>query len=122
MTIEANIIRFDVEVEGVQETQFMLHYGNAIKARVGVKHFGVRVAQVRQLYVDPLHRHQGIGTRLIEECCRIAAASGCEAIALTVAQCNAGVEPFYTRQGFTIAVEYADGEIVLVKPIGPAPE
>lgn len=114
---KVQILRIEVEVEQVHEVQFVVIENGKLIARVGVRCRGLMVATFRQLYVVPECRKRGIGKQLVMACIREAREAGCCVINLSVAANNRSVIPWYNAQGFIAALEYADGEVVMVKSI-----
>lgn len=107
-------------VEGITETQFVFIQDGEMVGRVGVITSN-RVAGIRQLFVGIESRHQKVGTKLVKNCIWAAESAGCEAISLTIAKCNAGVEIFYHQLGFRIAYQWPDGEILMTLPLPHLP-
>ena len=62
---------------------------------------GGKSAWLDELYVDPAHREQGIGTNLLREAIREAEARGCAAIDLEVDHDHRRAEALYAREGFS---------------------
>lgn len=111
------IITIEPVVEQVHETQFMAMASGQCIGRVGVRTKGLEVAQMRQLYVEPAHRGQGLGKRLVGACLDLAVKDGCKSLNLTIAANNKPVRPFYERMGFIVCMEYLDGEVAMVVPL-----
>ena len=103
----------DCEVEGVKERQFIVLYRGDLVARVGVKAEGREFAEMRQLFVDEDAREKGIGRHLVSECVDYASGENCLSLAITIAKCNRGVIPFYTKLGFLPCYKFSDGELVM---------
>jgi predicted N-acetyltransferase YhbS len=59
-----------------------------------------RTAMVSRLVVDPQHRRQGIGSRLVEELCAELAKLGASSDALIVLDEGAGTGDFWASVGF----------------------
>jgi ribosomal protein S18 acetylase RimI-like enzyme len=81
-----------------------------------------RSACIKALFVHPSFRRQNIGRELVEECCDIAAAFGCETLGLSLAADNREAMAFYEKLGFTFAYEYDDGSAIVstkLRPVDP---
>jgi len=102
-------------VEGIHEFQFIA-VGRSIFGRVGLSAKDTKVASIRQLYVAPDSRKQGIGKELVRLCIYQAATEGCESINLTVAKSNEQVIPFYKKLGFILCADFGD-EVWMCRPI-----
>ncbi len=83
-----------------------------------------RYAYIVTIDVAPSFRHQGIGTRLLQQAEEQAAASGLHSIGLHVAVDNAAAIAFYQRQGYeqigtekNFYREAATDAFVYVKPL-----
>lgn len=114
-----SLLRIDPLVDGLHEVQLFLVEEGLCVGRVGLLCNKRRSATVRQLYVVPAARGRGLGKRLMEECCAIAGASGCETLALQVAKANAAVTRFYTKIGFLVSYEYDDGDLMMCRILNP---
>lgn len=70
------------------------------------------------LYVRPEYRRQGVGSHLVFECEKLAAAWGCTSIGLTVVKNNEAVLPFYRKLGYSTFC-FPDGNWNCRKDITP---
>jgi len=112
-------LSIDVTVDGLRERQFVIvDTRRKILGRVGVTAQGLAVASMRQLFVDPNHRHQGIGSLLVEKCFEFAKDRGCKSLNLSLHKMNVELgAKFYEPLGFILAAEFSDGERCYAKPI-----
>ena len=114
-----SLLRIDPLVDGLHEVQLFLVEDGLCVGRVGLLCNKRRSATVRQLYVVPEARGRGLGKRLVEECCTVAAVNGCETLALQIARANAAVTRFYSKIGFFVAYQYDDGDLMLCRILKP---
>jgi ribosomal protein S18 acetylase RimI-like enzyme len=100
---DIRITSIDVYVSGVDEIRFVALYEWAVVGTVGLQ---VRAdsAAIRQMYVRPDMRREGVGTALLKACLeRIRKTSNCEAVSLQLSLLDAdGALPFYRRHGFVV--------------------
>ena len=115
--MDYQISRLDTEVDNVRETTLIAISSGEFVGIVSLVHQDRRSACLRQLFVEPQHRHLGIGSALVNECCQIAKDSGAHTVGLSLSSQNRGVQPFYDRLGFMLAFEFDDGISVLSKPV-----
>lgn len=116
------IEKLEIFIDGVRTTQLIaICYSQiAVPQFVGTVELlcvGRRSACIRQLFVHPDYRMQGIGTMLVECALKVSRAAGCEAIGLSLAKSNDEAADFYRRLGFFFAYEYDDGSFVLSKSL-----
>jgi GNAT superfamily N-acetyltransferase len=115
--MNAFITHIDCLVEEVHERQFIAMDGSRVVGRVGVKAQGSPIAEMRQLFVVPEMRGQGVGKALVAECVRYARINQRATLNLTIAHCNREVIGFYQPLGFMPVYEFTDKEIVMVLPL-----
>ena len=84
-----------VNQTGKSRTVGCLWLGNAIDQRTGISY-----AHILLIYVHPQHRHQGIGTALIQQAENWAKARGDRSLGLQVFTDNQPALSLYRRQGF----------------------
>lgn len=93
-------------VDGVEETQIIALVDGKCIGRVGIR-TDEDNAGIRQLWVDPEFRCQGIGTALMEICHEIAGASDCELITLSAQ--GPVLRKWYEKQGYKVYDRGAEG-------------
>jgi len=81
---------------------------------LALRHFGKVTASIRQVFVHDGARRCGVGSSLMRKAHAIAKESRCQTVALTLAEDNRALMPFYERLGYFPAIQYDDGELVLV--------
>lgn len=109
------VVGIDTCVDGYEETKLMLFIGGkVIGGFVSLQHTNRKSANIRQLYVAPAFRRQGIASILLRECREIARTSGCQTIGLVVAEGNKEARRLYEKEGFSLAYQYDDNEILMV--------
>lgn len=117
------IFRLDTVVDGVPETKLVLMElfpggdGAHFCATIGLQYTGRRTAAIRQLFVRPALRRQGIATQLVNACCEIARGAKCEALALTVVRGNEAAEGLYRSMDFWMAYEFEDGSMIFTRSL-----
>lgn len=62
-------------------------------------HHAACVAEIMEFAIDGAHRRQGIGSEMLAEACRIAAARGCIQIEAACNQLRTEAHRFYLREG-----------------------
>lgn len=75
--------------------------GFAAIALVSTLEHGGRAAWLEELYVEPAHREDGVGTALLRAACATAAKAGARAVDLEVDRDHARAARLYARHGFT---------------------
>lgn len=103
-------LRFDCDPE---ETQIVMVDGTFFCGTVRLQFEGRKSACIWRLQVHPKARRQGIGTRLVECCCKIAKDAGCETIGLTLDKDNEGAAGFYRKLGFIFGYEFDDSFVMV---------
>lgn len=83
-------------VDGVTETQFIAFFHDRAVGRVGIAGATKRCASVRQLWVNPEFRCEGIGTQLMQLCLGHAEKCRCGSVNLMVDSKTKGLFPFTT--------------------------
>jgi GNAT superfamily N-acetyltransferase len=73
-------------------------------------HRPVRVATLHSLYVDPAHRNDGVGARLVETFRSWARQRRADRMSVTAYAANIDAIRFYQRHGFTALKLELDGE------------
>lgn len=116
---EVGIKSLEVTVDGVLDHQFVAMRDGWIIGRVGLRLESGSVATIRQLYVTPEWRSQGLGASLVRVCINHARARNFEAINLDVSAGNLGVIPFYRKLGFFPAHLWPDGDVVMALQLRP---
>ena len=114
---DLELVSLNPEVDGVKETQFVAMRREGAVGRVGVKAEGKECATIRQLWVHPDLRGQGIGRRLVEACVVRARECGCCVVNLAVHSENMKAAEWYGKLGFFLAHVFDDGEMLMVKPL-----
>lgn len=109
------VSQIDTDVDGLQETRLIAIAGEDVLGLVGLAHHGKRSAYLRQLFVAPDFRRQGIGSRLVNRCCDLARMSGCQTVGLSLSPENSEIMPFYEQLGFSLAFEFDDGITIASK-------
>ena len=105
------------EVDGVKEIKIIAIERSAVLPFIGVigLRLGERSSCVRQLFVAPSERRRGIGSALVNLCCRKAQDHGSETLGLSLGAGNDDAWEFYKRLGFIRAYQYDDGSHVVCK-------
>jgi len=62
-----------------------------------------KVAEIQELYVDPSHRHQGLGRELVRMAEDLARKEGCVLLEVAAQNRRADTHRFYERSGFTMS-------------------
>jgi ribosomal protein S18 acetylase RimI-like enzyme len=115
---DLELITMCPEVDGMKETQFVAMRREGAVGRVGVKSEGLECATIRQLWVHPDLRGQGIGRRLVEACVARARECGCCTVNLSVHRDNIRAAVWYGKLGFILAHVFEDGEMLMARPLG----
>jgi GNAT superfamily N-acetyltransferase len=114
---ELELVCLHPEVDGSKETQFIALRKEGAVGRVGVMAEGLECATIRQLWVHPSLRGQGIGRRLMEQCELRARECGCCTLNLSVHRDNLKAAVWYGKMGFFLAAVYEDGDMLMAKPL-----
>ena len=105
------------EVDGVKEVQLIARDEGSALPFVGTIGLllGAKSSGIRRLFVAPSERRRGIGTTLVNLCCRKAKDHGSETLGLSLGAGNEEAMEFYKRLGFIRAYQYEDGSHVVCK-------
>ena len=109
----------ETNIAGKIERQIVaLHFdgqGQQVVGFVALKSHNTRSAGICKVFVAETFRQQGLGTRLVRECEKIAVSCLCESINGYIEAENAGVIPFYQSCGWFVSCEYEDGSFAVCK-------
>ena len=108
-------MRFPGEGERVQIIAF--DEGLGVLGTVCVRRNTAFVGDFSRLFVREDVRREGIGRRLIDRATELCRDAGHVAISCCVNPKNASALLFYERLGFRIAFQFADGDLLMTKPI-----
>jgi GNAT superfamily N-acetyltransferase len=111
------LLSLDTLIDGANEAKFFAIVEGVCVGCVGLELNGRRSISFRQLFVAEKYRRLGIGRELVRLCEQRAKSAGCETLGAIVAAGNYSVLPFYQRQGFIVAYEYDDGDLLIVKEL-----
>ena len=105
------------EVDGVKEIQIIAMERGAVMPFVGTigLQLGAKSSSVRRLFVPGSQRRRGIGSALVNLCCRKAKDHGSDTLGLSLGAGNEEAWEFYKRLGFIRAYEYEDGSHAVCK-------
>jgi ribosomal protein S18 acetylase RimI-like enzyme len=111
-----SLLRLDCDIDGHCETKIIaIDSEMRLVGTVDLQYRLLRSANIRQLFVDDQFRGQGIGTSLVNKCCRIAQAGGCETLGLVVVQGNDEAARLYEKLGFSFVYQYDNGDALMTK-------
>jgi GNAT superfamily N-acetyltransferase len=111
------LLSLDTLIDGANEVKFVALVQGVLVGCVGLELNGRRSVSFRQLFVAEKWRRMGIGRELVKLCEQRAKSAGCETLGAAVAAGNYDVLPFYQSQGFIVAYEYDDGDLLIVKEL-----
>lgn len=115
MNIEnVKLLHIDTIVNTCKETKIVAIYDNNIIGSIGLDHINKRSSCLLRLFVHQDFRKCGIGSKLVNECCKISKESGCETVGLLLAK-NNDAESFYNKLDFSFSYQYDDGDILMVR-------
>jgi [ribosomal protein S18]-alanine N-acetyltransferase len=84
------------------------------------------ISELQRIAVDPIHRREGLGTRLLDAVVGLACDEGADRLLLEVREDNRGAIAFYAARGF-VEIDrrpryYRDGgtAVVMRRGVGPA--
>lgn len=93
--------------------------GGELVGTVCVRRVGGLVAEFARLFVVESRRSQGIGRELVARAEKVARDAGCVSLTCNVNPSNKRARLFYSRLGFHPAYHFADGDILMARPIAP---
>ena len=109
----------ETNIAGKIERQIVaLHFDGIGQEAVGfvaLKATNTRSAGICKLFVVEKFRQQGLGTRLVRECEKIATSCLCESINGYIEADNADVIPFYLSCDWFVSCQYEDGSFAVCK-------
>lgn len=113
---QSHLLALATEIDGDKDTQIVAieSASGYFIGTVNVAYRGKRSVCICGLFVHPSHRKNGVGRKLIEQCCVIAKEAGCETIGLLL---NKGNESslFYEKVGFNFGYQYDDESILMLR-------
>jgi len=118
--MEFEIVKLDINLDGDSGTEIAAIENKQIIGSVMISHKETRSACITQLFVREDKRRQGVGRKLVEECCDISIHK-CETIGLLLKKGNKA-EGFYCKLGFVFAYQYDNGDSLLIKFLTSLPK